>query len=87
MVRKIKVRDGVSREVPCSALKGETVPDSLPAHEIFQARVLEWGAIAFSIFVPWRRTWQPTLVFLPRESHGQRSLAGYSSVAEGSDMT
>ena len=26
-------RDGVSREVPCSALKGETVPDSLPAHD------------------------------------------------------
>ena len=26
-------RDGVSREVPCSALKGETVPDSLPALE------------------------------------------------------
>ena len=24
-------RDGVSREVPSSALKGETVPDSLPA--------------------------------------------------------
>ena len=24
-------RDGVSREVPCSALKGETVPDSFPA--------------------------------------------------------
>ena len=24
-------RDGVSREVPCSVLKGETVPDSLPA--------------------------------------------------------
>ena len=28
--------------------------------------------------IPWRRVWQPTLVFLPRESHGQRSLAGYS---------
>jgi len=28
--------------------------------------------------VPWRRKWQPTLVFLPGESHGQRSLAGYS---------
>ena len=28
--------------------------------------------------VPWRRKWQPTAVFLPRESHGQRSLAGYS---------
>ena len=28
--------------------------------------------------IPWRRKWQPTLVFLPGESHGQRSLAGYS---------
>ena len=26
----------------------------------------------------WRRVWQPTLVFLPGESHGQRSLASYS---------
>ena len=26
----------------------------------------------------WRRAWQSTLVFLPGESHGQRSLAGYS---------
>ena len=26
---------------------------------------------------PWRRAWQPTPVFLPEESHGQRSLAGY----------
>ena len=28
---------------------------------------------------PWRRAWQPTPVFLPRESHGQRNLVGYSS--------
>ena len=28
--------------------------------------------------IPWSRKWQPTLVFLPRECHGQRSLAGYS---------
>ena len=27
---------------------------------------------------PWRRAWQPTPVFLPVESHGQRSLVGYS---------
>ena len=26
----------------------------------------------------WRRKWQPTPVFLPGKSHGQRSLAGYS---------
>ena len=29
--------------------------------------------------MPWRRKWQPTPVFLPGESHGQRSLVGYSS--------
>ena len=29
--------------------------------------------------IPWRRSWQPcTPVFLPRESHGQRSLKGFS---------
>ena len=27
---------------------------------------------------PWRREWQPTPVFLPGESHGQRSLGGYT---------
>ena len=26
----------------------------------------------------WRRKWQPTPVFLPRESYGQRGLVGYS---------
>ena len=28
--------------------------------------------------IPWRRQWLPTPVFLPGESHAQRSLAGYS---------
>ena len=28
--------------------------------------------------IPWRKEWQPTAVFLPGESHGQKSLAGYS---------
>ena len=27
--------------------------------------------------IHWRRKWQPTPVFLPRESHGQRSLVGF----------
>ena len=41
-------------------------------------------AVQETWFDPWvrktpcRRKWQPTPVFLPRESHGQRSLAGYS---------
>ena len=28
--------------------------------------------------IPWRWAWQPTPVFLPGKSHGQRSLAGYN---------
>ena len=28
--------------------------------------------------IPWSSKWQPTPVFLPEESHGQRSLTGYS---------
>ena len=27
--------------------------------------------------ISWRRVWQPTPVFLPGESHGQRNLVGY----------
>ena len=38
--------------------------------------------------IPWKRAWQPTPVFLPEESHGQRSLVGYSPRGhKESDMT
>ena len=36
------------------------------------------GSIPGSGRFPWRRKWQPIPVFLPGESHGQRSLVGYS---------
>ena len=37
---------------------------------------------------PWSRKWQPTLVFLPGEFHGQKRLAGYSPWdRKESDMT
>ena len=36
----------------------------------------------------WRRKWQPTPVFFPGKSHGQRSLVGYSPWGrKGSDTT
>ena len=45
-------------------------------------------------FNPWvgkilrRRKWQPTPVFLPEESHGEKSLEGYSPwVCKESDTT
>ena len=40
--------------------------------------IREAGSISGLGRFPWRRTWQPTPVFLIRESHGQKSLAGYS---------
>ena len=41
-------------------------------------RPKRWGFDPWVGKVPWRRTWQLTPEFLPRESEGQRSLAGYS---------
>ena len=32
--------------------------------------------------IPWRRKWQPTLVFLSGKSHGQRRLMGPGSQGE-----
>ena len=34
--------------------------------------------------IPWRRAWQPTPVFLPGESHGQRSLVGLAKSSPAS---
>ena len=37
---------------------------------------------------PWRRKWQPTPIFFPGKSHGQRTLIGYSLWGcKESDMT
>ena len=35
-------------------------------------------SLSLFTFMHWRRKWQPTPVLLPGESHGQRSLVGYS---------
>ena len=46
---------------------------NLPANA---GRARDKGSIPGSGRSPWRRKWQPTLVFLPGECHGQRSLVG-----------
>ena len=46
------------------------------------------GSLPGSGRFPWSRKWQPTLVFLPGKSHGQRNLVGYSPQGHTeSDMT
>ena len=48
----------------------QVVKNHLPMQESgFESRVRK---------IPWRRKWQTTPVFLPGNSHGQRSLADYS---------
>ena len=53
-----------------TSLMAQTVK-RLPAMQDTRVRSLGWED-------PWRRKWQPTPVSLPGESHGQRSLVGYS---------
>ena len=50
-------------------------------HALLQGSFLTQGTHVFYIpcigKIHWKRTWQPNPVFLPGESHGQRSLEGY----------
>ena len=53
----------------------------LPRWLMGKESACRWRRCRFDPWVgktPWRRKCQPTPVFLPGESHGQRSLAGYS---------
>ena len=57
--------------VSINSLVPQTVKNP-PAVQETQVRSLGWED------PPWRRKWQPTLVFLPGAFHRQRSLVGYS---------
>ena len=37
-----------------------------------------YDTVVLTLGSNWRRKWQPTPVFLPGESHGRRSMVGYS---------
>ena len=37
--------------------------------------------------IPWRREWQPTLVFLPGKIHGERSLAVHGAAKSQSELS
>jgi len=58
---------GVSKCFQCGA-SGKESTCQRGRHK--RCRFDRWGRK-----IPWRRVWQPTPVFLPGESHGQRSLA------------
>ena len=97
---KVKSESEVAQSCPTLS---DPMDCSLPGssvHGIFQARVLEWVAIAFSRRhkrrrfdpwvkkIPWSRKWQPTPVLLPGKSQGRRSLVGCRPWGrKDSDMT
>ena len=66
------------------ASQAALVEKNLPADE---GDARDMGSIPGSGKIPCSRKWQPTPVFLPGKSHGQRSLAGYSLWAAEPDMT
>ena len=64
---------------PIRASQMVIVVKNLPANE---GNIRDAGSIPVGK-MPWRRARQPTPVFLPGESHGQRSLAGSWLEASG----
>ena len=56
-----------------TSLVAQRLRTHLPSSRLGRHRFSRWMGK-----IPWRREWQPTLVFLPGKSHGQRSLASYS---------
>ena len=56
-------------------LPGGSAVKNLPA---MPENCRKWGLDPWVAETSWSRAWQPTLVFLPGECHGQRTLVGYS---------
>ena len=57
----------------------EVVCHSLLQWSTFCQNSPPWPVHFGWLYKAWRRKWQPTLVFSPGESHGWRSLVGYSA--------
>ena len=68
MVKELKVKQSVS--------PGGSVVKNLPVNA---RRCRRCGFDPWVGKIPWRRPWQPILVFFSGESHGQKSLVDYSS--------
>ena len=57
-------------------IPGTEEPGGLPSMGSHRVRHDLTTSLSLLTFMRWRRKWQPTPVFLPGESQGQRSLVG-----------
>ena len=72
-IKAVLVECEISHITRKSSFPGGSVVKNLPA-------MLRPGFCPWVGKISWRRKGQPTPVFLPGESHGQRSLVGYIPV-------
>ena len=69
------LQGGLAGNHPCLGFQGGTSARD-PACRCRRPKTCRFDPWVWKI--PWRRAWQPTPVFLPKESHGQRILEGYT---------
>ena len=67
----LSIHQWTSRLLPCPGVVNSAAVN-------IGVQVSFWIMFFSRYKIHWKRTWQPTPVFLPGESHGQQSLAGYS---------
>ena len=73
-VQSLGCKDPLEKEM---AIYSSILGASLVAQMVMISTAMQETQVQ-SLEIPWRREWLPTPVFLPAESHGQRSLLGYS---------
>ena len=78
IVPKLVYGEGNGTPLQYSCLENPTDRGAWSLQSIGLLRVgLDWAtSLSLFTFLHWRRKWQPTPVFLPGESQGQRSLVG-----------
>ena len=87
---KVKSESEVTQSCPTLSDPMDCSPPGSSVHGIFQARVLEWDAIAFSVLVAQSCPtlcnsvdWEPTRLLHPRDFPGKNTEVGYYSLLQG----
>ena len=68
----------VERAIVCGFIRRITSEAETAVIPHVRAKSLQLRLLWTTLLRTWRRKWQPTPVLLPGESHGQKSLVGYS---------